>query len=82
MMTAGTHSVEAYQHYLNGLALDYEYGETGDPDNLLAAYEAFEKARTIDPSFANAHWEAANFRIGTGPGHAVAVPVGPGRRTF
>ena len=64
MMTAGTHSVEAYQHYLNGLALDYEYGETADPDNLLAAYEAFEKARTIDPSFANAHWEAANFWAG------------------
>jgi TolB-like protein/tetratricopeptide (TPR) repeat protein len=61
MMTAGTHSVEAYQHYLNGLALNYEYSETSDVDNLLAAYDAFEKARTLDPSFANAHWEAARF---------------------
>lgn len=64
MMTAGTRSVEAYQYYLNGLALDYEYSETADPDYLLAAYAAFEKARSSDPAFANAHWEAAKFWSG------------------
>ena len=61
MMAAGTRSVEAYERYLNGLALDYEYNERGDLSYLRAAFEEFEKARALDPKFAAAHAEAARF---------------------
>ena len=61
MMMAGTRSVEAYESYLNGLALNYEYFESSNTDFLNASYEAFDKARSIDPAFAKAHAEAARF---------------------
>jgi TolB-like protein len=61
MMAAGTRSVQAYEHYLNGLAHLFEYYDQSDFDVLNAAYESFEKARQSDPTFAKAHAEAARF---------------------
>ena len=61
MMRTGTRSVEAYQHYLNGLALRARASETGNIDLFSASYEAMERAREADPGFAAAHAESAIF---------------------
>jgi TolB-like protein/DNA-binding winged helix-turn-helix (wHTH) protein len=59
MVSLGTRSVEAYEEYLKGLAYDEQGLVTGSDEYALLAYQAFERARTIDPSFAAAQWEAA-----------------------
>ena len=59
MVNLGTRSVEAYEEYLKGLAYEEEGLVTGSDENARLAYEAYERARTIDPSFAAAQWEAA-----------------------
>jgi TolB-like protein/thioredoxin-like negative regulator of GroEL len=61
MMVAGTRSVEAYEHYINGLALELDYYAYSNYDSLNASNEEFEKARSIDPEFARAHEASANF---------------------
>lgn len=57
MASVGTRSVEAYQAYLQGLALQQE--ETRKSNRL--AYERFERARELDPAFAAAHARAAGY---------------------
>ena len=59
MVNLGTRSVEAYEEYLKGLAYEEQGLVTGSDENARLAYEAYERARTIDPSFAAAQWEAA-----------------------
>jgi TolB-like protein/DNA-binding winged helix-turn-helix (wHTH) protein len=59
MVSLGTRSVEAYEEYLKGLAYDEQSLVTGSDEYALLAYQAYERARTIDPSFAAAQWEAA-----------------------
>ncbi|MEE4172933.1 MAG: hypothetical protein V2I57_01620, partial [Xanthomonadales bacterium] len=61
MLRAGTRSVEAYEHYLNGLSLEVkaEHGENFDARE--AAYAEFEAARTLDPGFSEAHARAAQY---------------------
>jgi tetratricopeptide (TPR) repeat protein len=59
MVKLGTRSVEAYEEYLKGLAYEEQGLVTGSDENVRLAYEAYERARTIDPSFAAAQWEAA-----------------------
>ena len=59
MVSLGTRSVEAYEEYLKGLAYDEQGLVTGSDEYALLAYQAYERARTIDPSFAAAQWEAA-----------------------
>jgi TolB-like protein len=59
MAAVGTRSVEAYQAYIRGLALEQSAGY--DRDNLNQAYQHFEKARALDPGFAAAHAAAARF---------------------
>jgi TolB-like protein len=62
MAQAGTRSVEAYREYLHGLQLQTEaFVQSENPDDLRAAYEYFERARAIDPEFAEAHVQAAAY---------------------
>ena len=64
MVSLGTRSVEAYEEYLKGLAHEDQGLVTGSQEYALLAYEAYERARTIDPSFAAAQWEAAQYWFG------------------
>ena len=62
MAQAGTRSVEAYREYLHGLQLQTEaFVQSESPEDLRAAYEYFERARAIDPGFAEAHVQAAAY---------------------
>lgn len=61
MMQAGTRSIEAYQHYLNGLALEARAAATGDLELFKQSYAAIENARQTDPGFAAAHAQSAQF---------------------
>jgi hypothetical protein len=57
MAGVGTHSVEAYQAYIRGVA-----GVGKDvPADVKEGYAWFEKARALDPDFAAAHAQAADF---------------------
>jgi TolB-like protein len=57
MAGVGTRSVEAYQAYIRGVA-----GVGKDvPADTLDGYAWFERARALDPNFAAAHAQAANF---------------------
>jgi TolB-like protein len=57
MAGVGTRSVEAYQAYIRGVA-----GLGKDvPADTLDGYAWFERARALDPNFAAAHAQAANF---------------------
>jgi TolB-like protein len=49
MMQSGTRNIEAYAYYLKGMSMARD------------GYEDFEKARTLDSTFAKAHYMAANF---------------------
>ena len=57
MARVGTRSVEAYQAYLHGVAT----AGTLEQSDYGPAYELFEQARQLDPSFAAAHARAALF---------------------
>ena len=61
MVSAGTNSVEAYNAYLKGLAYDASTLNTGDAYVFLSARDAFERAIELDPTFAFAYWELAQF---------------------
>ncbi len=62
MTSVGTRSVGAYQEYLHGLNLLTRTNAENDMSELyLLAYDRFEKARAIDPQFAAAHIQAAEF---------------------
>lgn len=64
MVSLGTRSVEAYEEYLKGLAFEQRGLVTGADADVQLASEAYERAREIDPSFAAAHWEAAQAWFG------------------
>ncbi len=55
MTGAGTRSVPAYEAYLRGLAL------FGKDATFKEAYATFERARTLDPAFAAAHFQASGY---------------------
>ena len=57
MAAAGTRSVEAYLEYIEGRSVRLQEGRASP----RRAYEHFERARAIDPGFARAHVEAADF---------------------
>ena len=63
MAQAGTDSVEAYQEYLRGLQGQSDAFTTqGQGEETLdKAYLHFERARTIDPAFFDAHVQAAHY---------------------
>ncbi|MDH5310910.1 MAG: hypothetical protein OEY08_13200 [Gammaproteobacteria bacterium] len=56
MMSAGTSSVAAYEAYLTARGAFWAAGSQGDPYEFLAALEGYEKAVTLDPEFAAAHF--------------------------
>jgi TolB-like protein len=57
MAQVGTRSVEAYQAYLRGAALE----ATGAAADYTPAYDFYEHARSLDPTFAAAHARAAQY---------------------
>jgi TolB-like protein len=64
MARVGTASVDAYRDYLRGVeqvlnSFNVSYGA----ELQRVAYEHFERARSIDPGFADAHLRAANYWI-------------------
>lgn len=59
MATLGTRNVDAYEEYLHGLAFERQRFTTGDIKFARLSANAFEKARTLDPTFAAAHWRSA-----------------------
>jgi TolB-like protein/thioredoxin-like negative regulator of GroEL len=59
MLQAGTRSVEAFEHYLNGLALITRIWETSDYSLYIDALDSFERAWEADPDFAAPHAQAA-----------------------
>jgi TolB-like protein len=61
MLSVGTQSVEAYQLYLQGKAIQTDVYATGEYENLQTAYDKYEQAREIDPEFSIAHEQAAEF---------------------
>ena len=70
MAEVGTRSVEAYQAYIRGRAIE-QLG--GNPN----AYELFETARSLDPDFAEAHYRAARFwQVQASPARIDSVDTG------
>jgi len=63
MVSAGTGSVPAYEAYLQGLAQRAAVSEGGDIYRRLDALAAFERAVELDPGFAIAYWELAQFWV-------------------
>jgi len=62
MAQVGTDSVEAYQEYLRGLErYSGSWLSQTDASRPTEAYRHFERARAIDPTFAEAHVQAANY---------------------
>ncbi len=62
MAQVGTRSILAYQDYLRGLQFKQEAITTSEGWELFEqAYMHFEKARAIDPGFAEAHMQAADY---------------------
>ena len=61
MVEVGTRSVPAYEALLNGHYLLNQQYVTGDASFRRQAYEAYEEARTIDPTFSEAHWQSARY---------------------
>ena len=61
MVSSGTSSVAAYNAYLQGLAHGASSLSTGDVYVFLGARDAFERAIELDPEFALAYWELAQF---------------------
>ncbi len=57
MADVGTRSVEAYQAYIRGVARSLSF----DDSAFEEAYNYFEQARALDPTFAAAHAQAADF---------------------
>ena len=62
MARVGTTSIDAYREYLRGVQrVMKSFYDSNGAALQRAAYEHFEKARTIDPGFADAHFQAANY---------------------
>ncbi len=59
MLSAGTRSVDAYQHYLKGLASIEDSFRVGFAEKTLQALAFFEEAQRLDPGFSAAHLQLA-----------------------
>ena len=59
MVSAGTRSVEAWETYLRGLALDAEISEQNAVNRVYEVIAVFEEAVAIDPNFADAQLQLA-----------------------
>ena len=77
MMSAGTRSVEAWEIYLRGLALDQQVGDTMDVGRISDVIALFDRAVEIDPTFADAHLMLADlWETQVNPTSAMFVPSG------
>ena len=63
MLHVGTSSVEAYQAYIHGAALNARALLENQPQTMRQAYEYFEEARELDPGFSYAHGAAAEYWV-------------------
>ena len=61
MVETGTRSVEAYEALLAGHHFLRQQYITGEPEYRRRSYDEYERARAIDPNFAEAHWQAARY---------------------
>lgn len=61
MVSAGSTSVPAYEHYLEALAFGARYSNSAHEQLILRKKAALERALTKDPEFAAAHFELAKF---------------------
>lgn len=59
MVKAGTRSVQAYEAFLKARAYANAQARSGDMELTKLEAAELERARTLDPNFARAHWEAA-----------------------
>jgi len=59
MVSAGTHSVPAYEAYLKGLALTTRARMSGDTSLMIDVENEFERAVAYDPEFSAAHFQRA-----------------------
>lgn len=55
MVDSGTRSIAAYEAYLRAQAAITEFNRTGDSMSWAAALPLLDRARSIDPGFAEAH---------------------------
>lgn len=77
MMSAGTRSVEAWEIYLRGLALDKQIGDTLEVGRISEVIALFDRAVEIDPTFADAHLMLADlWETQVNPTSAMYVPSG------
>jgi len=60
MVAAGTRSVEAWETYLRGLALDHEVSTQMQVDRVYDVIAVFDEAVAMDPSFADAQLQLAD----------------------
>lgn len=80
MVSAGTRSVEAWETYLRGLALDAQVSDQNDPDRVYDVIAIFEEAASIDPGFADAQLQLAEkWERQLDPTSLHYVPGGPPR---
>jgi len=61
MVSAGTHSVPAYEAYLKGIAIRTRSLMSGDTSLMMDAETEFGRAVTVDPEFADAQYQRASF---------------------
>ena len=61
MVETGTRSVEAYEALLAGHHYLRQQYITGEPGFRRRSYEEYERARALDPNFAEAHWLASRY---------------------
>lgn len=64
MVASGTHSIPAYEAYLEGLAFGVSSVTTGDIYEYVGALDAFELAVELDPEFAEGYLQLAYFWYG------------------
>ena len=64
MVSAGTHSVPAYEAYLRGKGHLVSSVRYGDPNEMLAAFSEWETAVELDPEFALAYGQIEGFWFG------------------
>lgn len=80
MVSAGTRSVEAWETYLRGLALDAQVSDQNDLDRVYDVIAVFEEASSMDPSFADAQLQLAEkWEKQLDPTSLHYVPSGPPR---
>lgn len=80
MVSAGTHSVPAYEAYLKGIAILTRSFMSGDTSLMMDAETEFGRAVTFDPEFALAQYRRARFwrmQLASGSPFSVVKDLSP-----